>query len=84
MDEAERMVSWHLVGPDGGIASAGAAIPALLRLLPAGRPIAGIAARFPRGLERGYGWVSRHRGTLGRTLTAGADRRAERVIERAS
>ncbi|MGH2986121.1 MAG: DCC1-like thiol-disulfide oxidoreductase family protein, partial [Solirubrobacterales bacterium] len=45
MPEAERMASWHLIGPDGSVASAGAAAAPLLRLLPGGRPLAALADR---------------------------------------
>ena len=62
LDERARMASWHLVTGDGRVFSAGAAFPPLLRLLPGGRPLAAIAAAFPRLTERGYRWVARTRG----------------------
>jgi predicted DCC family thiol-disulfide oxidoreductase YuxK len=76
----ERMESWHLVSPAGERLSGGAALPALLRLLSAGRiPAAGFA-RFPRATGRGYRWVAAHRGELSRLVPPGAKRRAgERV-----
>lgn len=80
MPEAERMASWHLVGPDGSIASAGAAAAPLLRLLPGGRPLAALAERFPGAVERGYGVVVAQRGRLGRWLSDPTLRRAEAVI----
>lgn len=80
MSEEERMASWHLVGPEGEVRSAGAALGPLLRLLPGGRPLGALAQRLPRTSELGYGWVARRRGLLGRLLTKGAKRRAERRI----
>lgn len=80
MSEAERMASWHLVGRDGSIASAGSAAAPLLRLLPGGRPLAAVAERFPGAVARGYGVVVAQRGRLGRWLSDRALRRAEAVI----
>lgn len=68
MDPDERMGSWHLVTPDGRVYSAGAAAPPLLRLLRGGRVLAALLAASPGTTERVYGWVSRHRATLGRGL----------------
>jgi hypothetical protein len=82
MGQDERMASWHLVAPDGSVTSAGSAAPALLRLLPAGHIPARIAARLEGIVERGYWWVARHRGALGRMVTRGAIARADRVIAR--
>ncbi len=74
------MASWHLVDPEGRRTSAGAAVAPLLRLLPGGAPAARMADRFPGAVEGAYRWVVRHRGTLGRAITAGAARRARRRI----
>jgi predicted DCC family thiol-disulfide oxidoreductase YuxK len=67
LDPGERWASWHLVG-DGGVRSGGAAVAPLLRLLPGGRPLAGIAERFPRETDRAYRWVAEHRDAIGRLL----------------
>src|SRR4051794_41722372 len=45
--------SWHLVDDAGGIHSAGAGFPPLLRLLPAGGAPAGPAAERPRATHSG-------------------------------
>jgi predicted DCC family thiol-disulfide oxidoreductase YuxK len=71
MDPEQRMDSWHLVTPDGRVHSAGAAFPPLFRLLPGGRPLAVLTAAFPALTERGYRWVARNRGALGRRLRSG-------------
>jgi predicted DCC family thiol-disulfide oxidoreductase YuxK len=80
MDEDARMASWHLVAPDGTVTSGGRAAIPMLRLLPGGVAVASVAARVPGLLERGYGWVNRNRGALGRPLTRGAKARADRII----
>lgn len=81
MEREQRLASWHLVR-EGRTWSAGAAFPPLLRLLPGGRPLAGIAARWPRLTQAGYGLVAGNRGTPGRLLPAGAKRRADARIRR--
>jgi predicted DCC family thiol-disulfide oxidoreductase YuxK len=72
MDHGTRMASWHLVGPDGRVRSAGAASAPLFRLLPGGAPLAAFASTFPRTTERAYRWVADHRDWLGRKLGAQA------------
>src|SRR3989440_3637163 len=79
---AERMASWHLVSPDGERRSGGAALPALLRLLPAGRPAAAVLDRSPRLTERGYRWVADHRSQLSRLVPAGGKHPAAARLER--
>jgi predicted DCC family thiol-disulfide oxidoreductase YuxK len=80
MPEDERMASWHLALPGGPVQSAGAAFPALFRLLPGGRPFAWLCERFPRVCERGYRLAADHRSLLGRALPSAARRWADRVI----
>jgi predicted DCC family thiol-disulfide oxidoreductase YuxK len=80
MPEEERMASWHLVGDDGQLRSAGAGIAPLLRLLPGGGPFAAVAARTPRLMERGYRLIAGHRSLWGKLVTDGAKRRADRRI----
>jgi predicted DCC family thiol-disulfide oxidoreductase YuxK len=80
MPEEERMASWHLVGADGGVRSAGAAFEPLLSLLPGGSPLAALARRAPGLTERGYRFVANRRGAIGRRLTDGMRRRADRRI----
>jgi predicted DCC family thiol-disulfide oxidoreductase YuxK len=84
MSEEERMASWHLVLDDGGARSAGAAAPVLLRLLPGGRPLASLLARWPRATERAYRFVAEHRAWFGRLISERARERArERIRQRA-
>jgi predicted DCC family thiol-disulfide oxidoreductase YuxK len=80
MTEEELMASWHLVGTDGEIHSAGAGIAPLLSLLPGGAPLAAAAARAPRAMEGGYRLIAGHRSLWGKLVTDGAKRRADRRI----
>jgi predicted DCC family thiol-disulfide oxidoreductase YuxK len=82
MPEDRRMASWHLIGPDGEVRSAGAGLGPLLRRLPGGRPLARLAERFPAAAERGYRLVADNRSALGRAVPAAAKRRADTVIRR--
>ena len=68
MDQERRMASWHLVTADGAVRSAGRAVAPLLRLLPAGAPLAALAEAFPRTTDRMYDWTVRHRARLGAFL----------------
>jgi predicted DCC family thiol-disulfide oxidoreductase YuxK len=68
LDRHQRMATWHLVTPDGRVRSAGRAVAPLLRLLPAGTPLAVVAESFPKTTDRLYDWISRHRGRLGSLL----------------
>jgi predicted DCC family thiol-disulfide oxidoreductase YuxK len=80
MPEEERLASWHLVAADGRVRSAGAAFPELLRLLPAGGPLAALTARAPSATDRAYRWVAGNRSRWGKLVTDGAKRRADRRI----
>jgi predicted DCC family thiol-disulfide oxidoreductase YuxK len=68
MDPVVRYGSWHVVSEDAGVRSAGAAIPLVLRRLPAGAPLAALAAAFPKATERTYRFTVQHRARLGRLL----------------
>jgi predicted DCC family thiol-disulfide oxidoreductase YuxK len=68
MDAAHRDGSWHLITRDGRVASAGAAVPFLLRELPGGSPLAWAANALPRSTDRAYRAVARRRVALGRLL----------------
>jgi predicted DCC family thiol-disulfide oxidoreductase YuxK len=65
---ARRLESWHLVGRDGRVVSAGGAIAPLALLLPFGRPVAAAASAFPRATDRLYRAFARNRGRLGRLI----------------
>jgi predicted DCC family thiol-disulfide oxidoreductase YuxK len=83
MTEEERMASWHFLDRDGRVRSAGAAFPGLLRELPGGRPLAAVAGRAPRMVDRAYRLVAGHRDSFGPWVTASAARRAnERIATR--
>jgi predicted DCC family thiol-disulfide oxidoreductase YuxK len=68
LDRDRQMASWHLVAPDGRVRSAGRAVAPLLRLLPAGTPLAVVAESFPKTTDRLYDWITRHRERLGSLL----------------
>lgn len=76
----ERMASWHLISPTGERRSGGAAVPPLLRVLPAGRLPAAALARFPRLTDRGYRWVAEHRSQLSKRVPASAKQRASHHV----
>jgi predicted DCC family thiol-disulfide oxidoreductase YuxK len=83
MPREVRTSSWHLVDGEGTLHSAGAGFEPLLRLLPGGRPLAALAARFPGATERGYRAVSGNRSIFGKLVSDGAKRRADaRIAER--
>ena len=71
MSEGERLASWHMVGADGVVHSAGAGAGPLARQLPGGRPLAAAFERFPKATDRAYRWVADHRSGLARTLHTG-------------
>jgi predicted DCC family thiol-disulfide oxidoreductase YuxK len=83
IDRQLWMESFHLVAPDGALLSAGAALPALLRLIRGGRLPAALLERFPATTARSYGWIAENRTQLSRFVPRrwkqGA---AERVRER--
>ncbi len=84
VSEAQRLSSWHLIGPDGRLHSAGAGAAPLLRTLSGGAPLAALLERFPSATEGAYAWVAAHRGRLGRLIPAAAKRRADARIRRRS
>ena len=74
MDTARRDGSFHVITRDGRIASAGAAVPFLLRELPGGSPLARMADAFPGTTDRAYRAVARRRGWLGHLVHVDACR----------
>jgi predicted DCC family thiol-disulfide oxidoreductase YuxK len=78
----QRAASFHLVSPDGRRASAGAAAPPLLRLLPRGHVVAALLAAAPHTTERAYRFVADHRSWFGRLVPDSAKARADEVIRR--
>ncbi|MGH2786095.1 MAG: thiol-disulfide oxidoreductase DCC family protein [Actinomycetota bacterium] len=68
MDDERKMASWHLVGEDGVVRSAGPALGPLLKLLPFGAPLSLIAGALPKSTDRLYRLVARNREKLGRLL----------------
>jgi predicted DCC family thiol-disulfide oxidoreductase YuxK len=82
LSPAERAASWHLISPAGWRCSGGAALPALLRLLPRGRAPAALFERFPGLADRGYRWVAEHRAALSRIVPSRVKRRASAGVRR--
>jgi predicted DCC family thiol-disulfide oxidoreductase YuxK len=76
----ERMASWHLISPTGERFSGRLALPALLRILPAGGLPAAVIVRLPRLTDRGYRWVAEHRSQLSHGIPAGAKQRASEYV----
>jgi predicted DCC family thiol-disulfide oxidoreductase YuxK len=64
--EGLRLESFHVVTPGGHVVSGPDAAPLLTRLLRGGHGPSRAMRRFPRQTAATYGFVSRHRGTLGR------------------
>ena len=61
-----RLDSFHVVTPGGHVVSGADAAPLLSRLLRGGHVPSRAMRRFPRQTAATYGFVSRHRGALGR------------------
>jgi predicted DCC family thiol-disulfide oxidoreductase YuxK len=81
---AERLRSAHAIDRAGRLRSAGAAAPALLAELPAGRPLGWLTRRAPRTTELAYRTLTAARPLLSRALPASVRRAAdERIAERA-
>jgi predicted DCC family thiol-disulfide oxidoreductase YuxK len=80
MPREQRLASWHLVDESGTVRSAGAAFPALFRLLPGAAPLVALTSRTPRATDRAYRWVAGNRSRWGKLVTEGAKRRADRRI----
>ena len=78
----ERMASWHLISPEGGRQSGGAALAPLLRLLPCGRFPAAAFARLPTPTDRSYRWVAEHRSQLSRLVPTPVKQRADECVRR--
>ena len=78
----ERMASMHAAPPNGPPASGGAALPALLREVPGGAPLAAAAARFPRAAELGYAAVAGNRSVLSKLVPTAVSRRADELVRK--
>jgi predicted DCC family thiol-disulfide oxidoreductase YuxK len=80
----QRMETWHLIVTTGERYDGGAAFAPLFELLPAGRPLARLAGRFPSAAARLYDAVSEHRNQLAKLIPERLQRlAAQRLEERA-
>jgi predicted DCC family thiol-disulfide oxidoreductase YuxK len=77
----QRMETWHLVAASGERYGGGSAFAPLFELLPAGRPLARLAQRFPAVAARLYDAVSGHRNQLARLIPHRLRRLAARRLE---
>ena len=89
----QRLASWHLIALTGerpeaaaeteaARYSAGAALPPILRLLPAGALPASALAATPELTERAYRWVAAHRNLLSKLIPAASKRKASAYVSR--
>jgi predicted DCC family thiol-disulfide oxidoreductase YuxK len=83
--EEEWLESAHAVMPGTqGVVSGGAAAGPVLRLLPAGAPLARLADRVPGAADRGYRWVAENRGPLSRLVPVALKDRADALVRERS
>jgi predicted DCC family thiol-disulfide oxidoreductase YuxK len=69
------------VTPDGRLYSGGDAVVPIARLLPAGAPVAVLAAALAAPTRAAYDWVARHRTALSRLVPARIEQRAPARID---
>jgi len=81
----ERLVSAHaVIGGEAGLVSGGAAAGPVLRLLPAGGPLADVADRMPHAADRGYRWVAANRVRLSQLVPGALKDRADALVRQRS
>jgi predicted DCC family thiol-disulfide oxidoreductase YuxK len=83
LSASERLSAAHVVEGDGRRRSAGAAAATVLAALAPTR-LARLARRSPRTTELLYAAVAGQRAPLGRLVSAGARRRADRLVQATS
>jgi predicted DCC family thiol-disulfide oxidoreductase YuxK len=84
LSASERLSAAHVVEEDGRRRSAGAAAATVLAALAPTRALARLARRSPRTTELLYAAVAGQRAPLGRLVSAGARRRADRLVQATS
>ena len=77
-----RVRSWHLVDPRGRVASGGAGVPVLCRLLPGFGWLGLLSGAAPDVTERIYAGLAGNRCRLGRVIPGRAVGWATRVLDR--
>ena len=76
----DRLASFHLVRPDGSVASAGPALAELFRLLPGGVVVAKALELSPGTTSSGYEWVATNRTRLSRFIPGRVKRLANKRL----
>lgn len=75
----QRLASWHVLHPDGRRESGGAALAAVLEVLPGAGCLARAVRAFPGPTDGIYSWVASHRIGISRLLrTQGHPERGRR------
>lgn len=80
MEHGRKMRSWHLITADGTRRSGGAALIAVLRLLPGGKFVAAPLAAFAPITELAYRLVAENRFRLSPLISPADSARARKVI----
>lgn len=76
----QRLASWHVIHPDGRRESGGAALAAVLAVLPGAGWLARLVRAVPGPAEWVYSWVASHRVGISRLLrTQGHPDRGKRA-----
>lgn len=76
----DRLKSFHLVSPNGEIASAGPALAELFRELPGGGAVARLLELSPGATNGGYEWIAQNRVQLSRLIPGRVKRLADRRL----
>jgi predicted DCC family thiol-disulfide oxidoreductase YuxK len=76
----ERLRSAHVIHSDRGRESGGAAVRAVLDVLPSARVLRLLAGVWPSMTDRVYDFVAGHRSWFGHLIGAGARRRADELL----
>jgi predicted DCC family thiol-disulfide oxidoreductase YuxK len=76
----KRLRSAHVIHADRGRESGGAAVRAVLAVLPSAGPLAWLAKLWPRATDLAYDFVAGHRCWFGHLVSPAAKRRADALL----